>query len=137
MSKKISYLPVRTVVKFYENHDENNANKLFTKSLRKIGFIDKKWSESDHKETPEDHEFWLVDIVHETCSGEPKGCFILHPIRKVDADSLNRLLPGMYSEEDHNGCMILEPKVGGVNWLLPQRLYKQAMEDIYAIVVRQ
>lgn len=131
------YLPVRTVVKFYDNHEPTNRNKLMTKTLLKAGFIDNDWLDSHpDQQVPKDGEFWMVDVVHETCAGKPKGCFLLHPIRKVDPSSLNRLLPGMYHEENREGCMMLEPKTGGLNWILPLR-HKRAVKSVYAIVVVQ
>ncbi len=127
---------MRTVVKFYTNHDERNTNKLMTKTLLKAGFIDHDWLDKAPKVEPQDGEFWLVDVVHETCPGKPKGCFLLHPIRPVDPSSLNRLLPGMYSEEHKSGCLVLEPKTGGLNWILPLN-HKRAMKEIHAIIVKQ
>lgn len=138
MSKRrdIDFLPVRTVVKFYENH-QPNANDLFTKTLRKIGFIDKDWSVAKPPGAPEpsDKEFWIVDVVHETRHGEGRGCFLLHPIRRIDADSLNWLLPGMYSEESYDGCLVLEPSSGGLHWLVSRRL--KNVVDGYAVIIRQ
>jgi len=131
------YLPIRTVVKFYENHEPTNSNKLMTKTLLKVAFIDNEWMDSNQKaEIPKDGEFWLVDIIHETCQGQPKGCFLVHPIRKVDSTSLSRLLPGMYDEINRSGCLILEPKTGGLSWLLPLR-HKQSIKSIYAVIVSQ
>lgn len=134
--KSLPFLPVRTVVKFYENHDPSNINKLFSKTLRKIGFIDQEWLNEQPERQPQDHEFWLVDVVHETCHGEGKGCFLLHPLRPVEAETLNWLLPGMYSEEIHDGLVLLEPNNGGIHWLVSRRL-KQAVKGSYAIIVRQ
>ena len=131
-----SYLPIRTVVKFYTNHKERNANELMTKTLLKAGFIDNEWLDKKPDIRPQDGEFWLVDVVRETCPGKPKGCFILHPIRSLDPASLNRLLPGMYTEETVSGCLVVEPKTGGLNWLLPLN-HKRAMKDIHAILVKQ
>lgn len=133
---EVPYLPIRTVVKFYTNHDERNANKLMTKTLLKAGFIDNDWLDQGHNAEPQDGDFWLVDVVTETCPGKPKGCFILHPIRKLDPGSLNRLLPGMYIEKNIDGCLVIEPKTGGLHWLLPLN-HKRAMRDVHAILVKQ
>ena len=133
--KDMPFFPIRTVVKFYENHKPSNANKLFTKTLRKIGFIDNDWLHQQPDLQPQDHEFWLVDVVHETCHGEGKGCFLMHPIRAVDANNLNWLLPGMYREETHDGLVLLEPNNGGFHWLVSRRL-KHAVKG-YAIIIRQ
>jgi len=141
---EIPYLPVRTVVKFYDNHEPTNSNKLMTKTLLKAGFIDNDWLDQANApgskmDVPRDGEFWLVDVVHETCPAQPKGCFLLHPIRRIESNSLNRLLPGMYRERNYEGCMVLEPKMisgeqGEINWLLPLR-HKKVIKDIYAIIV--
>jgi hypothetical protein len=137
MNTKLEYLPIRTVVKFYDNHEPSNSNKLMTKTLLKAGFIDNEWLDGNPKsERPADGEFWLVDVVHETCAGQPKGCFLLHPIRKIDPSSLSRLLPGMYDEVERSGCLVLEPKTGGLNWILPLR-HKKSILNIYAIIVSQ
>ncbi len=132
----IDYLPVRTVVKFYENHEPSNANKIFSKTLRKVAFIDHEWLDSNPNISPEDGEFWVVDVIHETCPGQGKGAFLLHPLKKIEPGELNRLLPGMYDEDNHNGCLILNPKNGGINWLVPKR-HKQSVKGAYAIIVKQ
>lgn len=130
------YLPLRTVVKFYTNHDDRNANKLMTKTLLKAGFVDNEWLDQGPQEEPSDGEFWLVDVIKETCPGKPKGCFLVHPLRRLDPGDLNRLLPGMYTEENVDGCLVIEPKTGGLNWLLPLN-HKRAMRDVHAILVKQ
>ena len=133
----VSYLPLRTIVKFYENHMADNSNKIMTKTLLKVGFVDNEWLDtSNGSRAPKDGEFWLVDVVHETCPYKAKGCFLMHPIRLVDNTSLNRLLPGMYTERREGGCLILEPKTGGINWLLPLT-HKRSILDIYAVIVSQ
>jgi len=139
MNEEIPYLPVRTVVKFYDNHEPLNSNKLMTKTLLKAAFIDNDWKDKSPDIEPKNGEFWLVNVVKETCPGQPRGCFLVHPIRQVDAGNLNRLLPGMYVERDFNGCMILEPKNIGnyseeIHWILPLR-HKKAIQSIYAIIV--
>ena len=124
-------------MKFYENHLPSNNNKLMTKTLLKVGFIDNDWlDKSNGARVPADGEFWLVDVVHETCASQAKGCFLLHPIRLVDSTALNRLLPGMYEEHHEEGCLVLEPKTGGINWLLPLT-HKKSIVGIYAVIVRQ
>ena len=131
----VPYLPIRTIVKFYDNHETTNTNKLMSKTLGKVAFIDNQWFDKTNGSTnPLDGEFWLVDVMHETCANQSKGCFLLYPIRKVDATSLNRLLPGMYSEKRCGGCLVLEPKTGGINWLLPLN-HKRSIRDIYAVIV--
>lgn len=139
MNEEVPYLPVRTVVKFYDNHEPTNSNKLMTKTLLKAAFIDNDWMDKGPNIIPKDGEFWLVNIVRETCPGQPKGCFLLHPIRRIEANSLSRLLPGMYREHHYNGCMVLEPQhtgneTGEINWILPLR-HKKAIKNIYAIIV--
>lgn len=137
------YLPVRTIVKFYTNHLARRSarNKLISKSLLKTVLIDETWLDGEPKVVPADGEFWLVDLVHETCAGEPRGAFLCHPIRKVEFDQVNRLLPGMFEERWHGAdgqksLLMLEPKVGGVNWMLPLR-HRNRIKDVYAVVVSQ
>lgn len=136
------YLPVRTIVKFYHNHyltsphpheqAKVERNGLISKTLLKTVVIDDAW----RGEGPKDKEFWMVDLVHETRAGEKRGCFIAHPIRLVDFSKVNRLLPGMFLERRIGGLLLLEPKLGGVNWMLPAR-HRNRIKDVYAVVVVQ
>ena len=136
------YLPVRTIVKFYQNHlDKRSArNQLISKSLMKTVLIDDHWLADHADKTPQDGEFWLVDVVHETCSGQPKGAFLVHPIRRVDYAGVAKLLPGMYIETWHGDgdkkLLMLEPKVGGVDWMLPLN-HRVRIKDAYAVIVSQ
>ena len=137
------YLPVRTVVKFYENHQEHRAdrNRLISKSLLKTMLIDQHWTaQHSDKRMPKDKEFWLVDVVHETCAGEPRGAFLAHPIREVKFEQLGKLLPGMFEEkwygDGQQKLLMIEPKTGGVPWILPW-LHRVRIKDAYAVVVAQ
>lgn len=136
------YLPVRTIVKFYENHQQHRSerNELISKSLLKTVLIDECWFDGQPERTPQDGEFWLVDLVHETRPGEARGAFISHPIRRVCVDQVNRLLPGMFDEAwhgtDNPKLLVLQPKIGGVNWMLPLR-HRNRIQDAYAVVVSQ
>lgn len=140
------YLPVRTVVKFYQNHYATSQlpheqakverNSLISKTLLKTVVIDDAWHPKPGLRAPVDKEFWMVDLVHETRAGEKRGCFIAHPLRQLDFAQMNRLLPGMFIERRVNGLLLLEPKLGGINWILPAR-HRNRILDVYAVVVVQ
>lgn len=134
-----SYLPVRTVVKFYDNHlpegSRRDNNTLISKTLKKVAVIDSEWAEQNATRLPSDQDFYLVDVVHETCPGLCKGCFIVRPIRKVDGADVGRLLPGMFIEHEHQNLLIAEPKIGGVYWILTLK-HRQALKH-YGVVVKQ
>lgn len=136
-----TYLPVETVCKFYTNPDTSGANRLFTRSLMKIGFIHTEWLDTHPSAVkPEDGEFWRVTVKEEKNVGRKKGCFLLEPIHKIEPSQLARLLPGMYTEVSHNGCLILKPTTIGHNWILPLR-HRRAIspreeaDAPYAIIV--
>ena len=131
-------MPLRTIAKFYANHDTRSPNKMCSKTLGKIALIDDQWVAQNPDATqPSDEEFWLVDVVHETKPGSARGCFLIHPIRPIPHGELTRLPPGMYREEDHEGFRILEPEIGGIHWLLPL-LHRQSLkETTYAVAIRQ
>jgi len=131
----ITYLPCRTVIKFYPNHQPSNHNKIMSKTLLKTTFIDDAWAEKQPEAAPQDGEFWIVDVVHETCPGQAKGCFLVHPIRKIEPNMLNRLLPGMYDENMTDGCLILIPKAKGLHWLLPLS-HRRQIKNVYAVMVQ-
>jgi hypothetical protein len=108
--------------------------------LGKIAFIDNDWMDDakpdDDRRSPSDGEFWLVDVVHETRRGSAQGCFLVRPIRLVAPADLSRLPPGMYEEQRFGDCLVLEPKIGGIHWILPLR-HKHLLRDVYAVVIRQ
>lgn len=137
------YLPVRTVVKWYDNHQEHRSerNRLISKSLLKTMLIDEQWlAKNADKQKPQDKEFWLVDVVHETCAGQPRGAFLAHPIRPVQFEKVAKLMPGMYEEkwygDGEKKLLMLEPKTGGVPWMLPW-LHRIRIKDAYAVIVSQ
>jgi hypothetical protein len=141
--KPVSYLPIRTLCKFYENHEEHRSerNRLISKSLLKLVMLDQTWLDSGPKHVPADGEWWIVDLVHETRPGEGRGCFLSHPIRPVRYEDTTRLLPGMFKETWHAGTgrtalLVLEPLTGGVCWLLPQR-HRNQIRGVHAVLVRQ
>lgn len=137
-----NYLPIRTIVKFYHNHQDHRGerNQLISKTLGKLVMIENAWDVREHPRRPADGEWWMIDLIHETRVGEPFGCFLCHPIRPTTFEKLNPLLPGMFKEswygETTPKLLVVEPKVGGVDWMLPQR-HRMRVKDVYAIVVSQ
>lgn len=127
------YLPIRTIIKFYDNVQRRHRNALFSRTMRKIAFIDSAWS---GEVRPAHEEFWLVDVVHETCPGEARGCLLVNPLRKVEFGSIGWLVPGMFTEHNHGGFLVLVPHTGGVNWMT-SKSFKVAIQGVHAIVVQQ
>ena len=126
-----------TIVKFYNNTKVDDSNTVITKTLLKVGVVDSQWCKAvkGAVESPNDGEFWRVDIVRETNPGLPRGCFVLQPLSKVDVEGLSRLVPGMYHEELKEGVLYVYPKHKNINWILPLKL-KQGMRDrCYAAIV--
>lgn len=109
-----------TVVKFFNNYRKEDPNKLITRTLLKVGVIDRFWSPGPkfvHGDTnkklvgtsakePERDEIWLVDVVTET-RPSASGLFILHPIERVREALM--LLPDQYTTEKVNGATIVKP----------------------------
>jgi len=136
---------LRTVVKFFNNvqHPSGGTiggkpkihNHLITRTLGKLGVIDSKW-DPEGGPTPEDGEFWLVEILKETSPAKAQGVFILSPIRPVETNEVQRLAPGMYDEEDKEGTVIITPRLReDFYWMLPLSLRK-AMNNANAVVVK-
>jgi hypothetical protein len=126
-----------TVVKFYNNTKVDDSNTVITKTLLKVGVVDSQWRKAINGaiEEPRDGEFWKVDVVRETNPGQPRGCFVLQPLAKVESEELSRLVPGMYTEELRGGVLYIYPKHKNINWILPLKL-KQGMRDrCYAAIV--
>lgn len=141
-----SYLPIRTLVKFYRNHladHEDEAvrgkaarNRIVSKTLGKTLVIDSGWFAEKRDRIPHNGEFWLVDVVHETRVGRRAGVFIARPIRPVDRHEIIPLVPGMFREHRHGDLLVLEPNHGGVAWYMPLN-HRRAVPEIYAAIVQQ
>lgn len=133
-------LPITTIVKFYANPRKNTNNKVITRTLLKIGIIDSAWlSTHSEDEGPQNGELWKVKIVREVEEGKPHGCFLIHPIEKVE--KIVPLLVNMYDEEEINGVLIIHPhkdidQENNINWILPVST-KRSLKDksIYAAIV--
>lgn len=106
-----------TVVQFLET--ENNSgqpwkNKLYTRSLRKIGFIDNRISMDV---APKAREHWLVKILRENTKENGKGCLILKPIRKIEESEQTPLLHGEYKIESHDDVIVIHPPDTSKFWV--------------------
>lgn len=94
------------IVKFFTNSIENN-NSLITRTLKKIGVIDRNFISDKY---PANGEFWKVKIIQEICENQNKGCFILYPLELVDPKTVLKLVPGMYEEEIIDEILFIIPK---------------------------
>jgi len=109
------------IVKFFDNSLETNSNPLITRTLKKIGVIER--SNVDEN-IPKNGELWKVRIVKEICEGQNKGCFVLKPVEIIDPKTLVKLVPGMYEEEIKNKILFIYPKTAH-NCVLPLAMKRQ------------
>lgn len=126
------------IAKFYTNPNVRSKNKLLTKTLAKLGVIDRDWLQAmkySGGAVPQNSEMWKCKITKEIQPGKEKGCFILQPMHKVDYDQIVKLIPGLYTEEKHEGLLIIRPTIAK-NYILPLDQRKKInSKNIYAIVV--
>jgi len=124
-----------TIVKFFKNpsSEREDVNPLITRTMKKIGVIDKAYKPDDPESSPKDGEFWKVIIKDEIRPGKPEGCFILTPITAINPTDVVKLLPGMYEERREDSAIAIIPKDNNHNWVLPLR-HKQKI-DAHTIVV--
>ena len=116
MSEVFETSGIRIIVKFFENSNSKSKradNSLVTRTLGKVGFIDKSWKPKEGEPTPQKGDFWKVEIEREVAPGKNTGCFILKPLCRVDPPKLIKLVPGMYDEEEHDSLLIIRPKQPG------------------------
>lgn len=123
-----------TVVKFIPNVSKPaNPNQLVSRTLLKIAQINRTWTGT----YPKALELWQVRIVHETQHGRNRGCFIVDPIVKIDAEAAISLPPTLFAHTVLDHVVIVTPKYADQYWLLP-KTHKQhlaAEHDAYAVVV--
>jgi hypothetical protein len=98
-----------------------NSNNLITRTLGKVGVINSQY----RGDMPKHNELWLSVIIKENCPGNNTGCFILEPINRLDSSSVDRLIPGMYTEEYKDKILFIYPKKlkdndgDDIYWILP------------------
>lgn len=101
-----------TVVQFHPTEPSGNwKNKLWTRTLRKIGFVDNRYT-GPLKPAP--GEDWLVEVVRENQGkGQASGgggCLILRPIKKLERHEQAPLIHGMYELKLEDDIVVLTPK---------------------------
>lgn len=120
------------IVKFFNNPKTDSANVIITRTLGKLGVIKVGYP---HKVLP--GELWRVKILKETNPTRASGCFILEPIVKIDSNTLQKLIPGLYKENRQQGLSVITPSHLG-NWIV-SALHKQSImaknRGVYAIIV--
>lgn len=107
---------MNTVVQFIKNRSPGagGRNQVFSRSLRKVAFIDNRFEGPVH---PKPGEHWFVEIVRENQS-ENGGCFVLKPIHCIPKSSLSPLVHGMYDMHTDGDAIILRPKETGKFWVM-------------------
>jgi hypothetical protein len=118
------------IVKFFINNNKTSRNEILTRTLGKIGVINSLYQ----GEAIQDKDVWRVRILRETHVGINKGCFVLEPMERLEAESITRLLPGLYVDNVVGGILFIRPKRPGYNWILPLS-HKRSIRDVYAIIV--
>lgn len=118
------------IVKFFTNSLEDSYNTLITRTLKKIGVINRSYT----NDMPKNGELWRVKIINEICEGQSKGCFILDPLKVVDPKTIIKLVPGMYTDSIENKILFVYPKSPEYNCILPLDLKRK--ENYRAILVK-
>lgn len=129
---------MKTVVLFVRMHaadrkKSNGKNAIFTRSLRKIAFIDNREFNYQAPDYPKEGELWLVDVVRENPSATG-GCLILHPESRLDRDDVSPLVHGMYDMERHDDAVILKPHSEGL-WVMSPAA-KRAIQEAFGPEVK-
>ena len=120
------------IAKFFNNGNQENSNKIITKTMGKVAFIDRSYQGPLPK--GDEEEFWRVKIVDERKPGERSGCFIIEPLERVKPVDLKHLVQGFYEEKMENGVLFILPKNPGHNWILPLT-HRKSIRDVVAILV--
>lgn len=125
-----------TVVQFLETTDSPSGswkNRIYTRTLRKIGFIDNRISTDGVSPKPREH--WLVKVVRENQQADGKGCLILKPIRKIEESEQTPLLHGEYSIEYIDDVVILHPPDPTKFWVFSPKAKGKILESVNANVL--
>lgn len=113
---------MKTVVQFVSTGRRGDApeggwrNKLYSRSLRKIGFVDNRHPKDGPY--PQNEEHWFVEIVRENLSANGGGCFILKPLRLIPTEELMPLVVGMYEIATVDDAIIITPHDHTKMWVM-------------------
>jgi hypothetical protein len=79
-----------------------------------------------------------VDIIQDTCPGQPGGVLIMHPRYPLAAVEPTKLFPGTFEEKLIDGVLYIRPKHDGPYWIASLSLKKILLKrhnDPPAIIV--
>ncbi len=115
---------MRTLVKFYQNFTETSTNRLVTRTLGKLGVVDRE-SLVTARTKPNPGDWWYCDIVQEVCAGADRGVFVLRPVEKlpvIEQDGFStvdilHLVPGLYTSQRCQNVMLLHPRRPDRHWI--------------------
>ena len=121
---------MKTVVQFIKNPRARKGrkggnNSVFTRSLRKVAFIDNRYSRRD---LPQHNEHWLVDIIREN-QNDNGGCFILKPLQVIPSSDLMPLLHGMYDLRLDDDAIIIKPHDNTKFWVMSPQAKKSILDE--------
>lgn len=123
-----------TLVKWINNVDPESQNRLISMTLGKYGFVNSDY----HGPTPRHDEFWLSRIDREINANSIKGCFVLTPVRIVDRDVIDKLvpLPGLstYTEFEEDGIRYILPADREQFYVMPL-FYRRAIKSVRSVIV--
>ena len=112
---------MKTVVQFIRNHrfgseEDNGRNRIYARTLRKIGFIDNRYPRS--APLPKHNEHWFVEIVREN-QNDRGGSFILRPISgPIPPEDLNPLIHGGYEITNDDDAVLITTKDPSKPWVM-------------------
>jgi hypothetical protein len=134
---------MKTLVKFIQNFSPESRNRLVTRTLGKLGVVDREFLQKEPAVKPQAGDFWYCNVTAET-TGSGRGVFLLWPVEKVPQieDEYQRtvdvlhLIPGLYTARRQRNAMLLYPKQLGPHWIVSSEmrrhiLQRQAAAGVY------
>jgi len=127
------------VLRFFENPDETNQNRLISRTLGKICFIDNNYR-GPH---PDPGDFWLSNVVKETRAGQVGGCFLAEPFQRVPYEHLVPISPlSCTIQAPFRGTLVVDPirletpEGHAIPWIVTKNHKARLMnKEIVAVVV--
>jgi hypothetical protein len=122
-----------TVCSFIRSN-QGPRNSIISRTLRKVGVIDAKYSE----QMPQHGEHWLVQIVRENLSGNGPGLFVLHPKMFLRPDQLSELQHNQYELRKYGSSIIVVPHDTSKYWVwsrLARRSIQESEDGVESVVI--
>lgn len=121
---------VEVVAKLFYSKAPSGKVQCISRSMGKLAIVENN-TEADVR----DKELWHCKIIKEIHPGQNRGAFIIKPLKRIEPESIKKLIPGFYTEKDQGNALILTPKENKSDYWVLSRVTRSVYTEKYSIIV--